>query len=320
VKALVYKSFGDPGVLEWVEDWAKPVVAANQVMIRVAAGSVNPKDVLLRKGKFSRTLARDPLPRVSGLDAAGEVVEMGKDVVGLVTGDLVFGMTNNFSGGVHSEYAVFDMDEIARAPSRLSPEIASSVPLVAQTALQALRDHCKVAPGHKVLINGASGGVGHFAIQIAKALGAEVHAVCGSNHLDFVASLGADDVYDYAVEPAPEIASVFHCVFDVFGKYSKRDFAKQLGKNGIFVSTVPRAATLGGELLARVGLSQRSRLVRVRSCTKDLNQLCAWIESNKLTPHVEKIYPITAAQDAHRHIESRHTTGKVVLRCVNCSE
>ena len=287
------------------------------MLIRVTAGSVNPKDVLLRKGKFSRTLARDPLPRVSGLDVAGEVVEMGKDVVGLTTGDLVFGMTNNFSGGVHSEYAVFDADEIARAPSRLSPEVASSVPLAAQTGLQALRDHCKVAPGHKVLINGASGGVGHFAIQIAKAFGAEVHAVCGSNHLDFVASLGADTVYDYAVEPAPEIASVFHCVFDVFGKYSKKDFARQLGKNGIFVSTVPKAATLGGELLARVGLSQRSRLVRVRSCTKDLNQLRDWIESNKLTPHVEKIYPITAAQDAHRHIESKHTTGKVVLRCSN---
>jgi NADPH:quinone reductase-like Zn-dependent oxidoreductase len=209
VKALVYKSFGDPGVLEWVEDWTKPTVTANQVLIRVTAGSVNPKDVLLRKGKFSRTLARDPLPRVSGLDVAGEVVEMGKDVVGLTTGDLVFGMTNNFSGGVHSEYAVFD----------------------------------------------------------------------------------------------------------VFGKYSKKDFVRQLGKNGIFVSTVPKAATLGGELLARVGLSQRSRLVRVRSCTKDLNQLRDWIESNKLTPHVEKIYPITAAQDAHRHIESKHTTGKVVLRC-----
>lgn len=313
MKALVYKSFGDPGVLEWVEDWIRPAVTANRVLVKVAAGSVNPKDVLLRKGKFSRTLARDPLPRVAGLDIAGEVVEIGKNIADLATGDLIFGMTNRFSGGVHSEYAVFDAGEIARAPSGISSVLASCVPLGAQTALQALRDHCKIAHGHKVLINGASGGVGHFAVQIAKALGAEVHAVCGSSHLDFVASLGADAVYDYAVEPAPEIASAFQCVFDVFGRFSKRDFAKQLGRNGIFVSTVPKVATLRGEFLARVGLDQRSRLVQVKSCTSDLNQLREWIESNRLSPHVDKVYPVTAAQDAHRHIESKHTTGKVVL-------
>jgi NADPH:quinone reductase-like Zn-dependent oxidoreductase len=313
MKALVYKSFGDPGVLEWVEDWVKPAVAANHVLVRVAAGSVNPKDVLLRKGKFSRTLARDPLPRVAGLDIAGEVVEIGKNIADLVTGDLIFGMTNRFSGGVHSEYAVFEESEIARAPSGISSVTASCVPLSAQTALQALRDHCKIAHGHKVLINGASGGVGHFAVQIAKVLGAEVHAVCGSSHLDFVASLGADVVHDYAVEPAPKIASVFQCVFDVFGRFSKRDFARQLGPKGIFVSTVPKMATLRGELLARVGLDQRSRLVQVKSCTSDLNQLREWIESKRLRPHVDKVYPVTAAQDAHRHIESKHTTGKVVL-------
>lgn len=313
MKALIYNTFGDPGVLEWVEDWNKPTVAANQVLVRVMAGSVNPKDVLLRKGKFSRTLARVPLPRVSGLDIAGEVVEIGKNITNFATGDLIFGMTNQFSGGVHSEYAVLDATEIALAPSSISIVNASCVPLSAQTALQALRDHCKVAHGHKVLINGASGGVGHFAVQIAKTLGAEVHAVCGSSHLDFVTLLGADVVHDYEVEPAPRVASNFHCVFDVFGKFSRRDFSKQLGRNGIFVSTVPKMSTLRGELLARIGLDKRSRLVQVKSCTSDLNQLREWIESNRLSPHVEKAYPITAAQDAHRHIESKHTTGKVVL-------
>jgi NADPH:quinone reductase-like Zn-dependent oxidoreductase len=222
-------------------------------------------------------------------------------------------MTNKFSGGVHSEYAMLDASEIARTPSNISSVIASSVPLSAQTALQALRDHCKVAHGHKMLINGASGGVGHFAVQIAKVLGAEVHAVCGPSHLDFVASLGADVVYDYAVEPAPKIASTFHCVFDVFGRFSRIDFSKQLGRNGVFVSTVPKVATIFGEFLARVGLDRRSRLVQVKSCTSDLNQLCEWIESNRLSPHVEKVYPITEAQDAHRHIESKHTTGKIVI-------
>lgn len=313
MKALIYNSFGDPTVLEWIEDWNEPTVTENQVLVRVMAGSVNPKDVLLRKGKFSRTLARDPLPRVSGLDIAGEVVEIGKNVVDFASDNIIFGMTNQFSGGVHSEYAVVDANEIALAPSNISAVRASCVPLSAQTALQALRDHGKVASGHKVLINGASGGVGHFAVQIAKILGAEVHAVCGSRHVDFVASLGADVVYDYTVEPAPKMASAFDSVFDVFGNYSRRDFAKQLGRNGIFISTVPKAASLCGEFLARVGLCQRNRLVQVKSCTSDLNQLRGWIESNRLDPYIEKVYPIESAQNAHRHIESKHTTGKVVL-------
>ena len=164
-----------------------------------------------------------------------------------------------------------------------------------------------------MLINGASGGVGHFAVQIAKILGAEVHAVCGPAHKDFVTSLGADMVYNYEVEPAPEIASAFNCVFDVFGKYVRKDFSEQLGQNGIFVSTVPKMATLIGAFLDWVGLYKRSKLVMVKSCTSDLNQLCKWIESNRLKPHVDKVYPITEAEKAHQHIESKHTTGKIVL-------
>ena len=131
MKALIYNSFGKPDVLEWVEDWNKPTVAANQVLVRVIAGSVNPKDILLRKGKFSRTMARGSLPRVSGLDIAGEVIETGGNVVDLEPGDLVFGMTNHFAGGVHSEYALFEENEIAVAPSIISIENAASVPLSA---------------------------------------------------------------------------------------------------------------------------------------------------------------------------------------------
>ena len=137
MKALIYNSFGKPNVLEWVEDWNKPITAANQVLVRAMAGSVNPKDVLLRKGKFSRTMARDSLPRVSGLDIAGEIVEIGRNIVDFKTGDLIFGMTNHFAGGVHSEYALFEKDEIALAPSNISIENASCVPLSALTALQA---------------------------------------------------------------------------------------------------------------------------------------------------------------------------------------
>ena len=313
MKALIYRKFGDPDVLEWVQDWPRPVISPGKVLIRSIAGSVNPKDVLLRKGKFSCTLARDPLPRVSGLDVAGEIIEVGKGVSNFKVGDFVFGMTNKFSGGVHSEWAILGANEIACAPPDITAVEASSIPLAAQTALQALRDYCRLAAGQRVLINGASGGVGHFAVQIAKAMGAEVHAVCGPDHLGFVTSLGADVVHDYTVQPAPAIKSSFHSVFDVFGCYSVRDFAKQLGASGIFVSTVPGPATLFGEVVALAGLNKRSRLVLVGSNTADLNQIAKWVETHQLRPHVEKVYAAASAAEAHRHIEGKHTTGKVVI-------
>ncbi len=313
MKALIYRKFGDPGVLEWAENWPPAVVSPNSVLIKSIAGGVNPKDVLLRKGKFSRTFAREPLPRVTGLEISGEVVEVGKGVSKFAAGDIVFGMTNNFSGGIHSELATLKASEVAQVPENISAVEASSIPLAAQTALLALRDQCKLVRGQRVLINGASGGVGHFAVQIAKALGAEVHAVCGPGHLDFVTSLGADVVHDYTLQPAAAITSSFDSVFDVFGKFSWTDFAKQLGASGVFVSTVPKPATLVGEFLARTGCNKRSRLVHVKSSTADLNKIREWVETKQLKPHVEKVYPVTSAHEAHRHIEGKHTTGKVVL-------
>ncbi|MDA8134874.1 MAG: NAD(P)-dependent alcohol dehydrogenase [Desulfobacteraceae bacterium] len=313
MKALIYKKFGDPSVLEVVDNWPPPVLSPNTVLIKSIGGSVNPKDVLLRKGKFAKTLARDPLPRVAGHDIAGEVVEIGKGVSTVSAGDIVFGMTNRFSGGVHSEFALLESNEIFLAPFNISTVAASAIPLAAQTALTALRDLCRIVAGQRVLINGASGGVGHFAVQIAKALGAEVHAVCGPGHIDFVASLGADAVHDYTVKPAPAIAASFHSVFDVFGNFSRKAFAKQLGPRGVFVSTVPKITTLGGEFLAFIGLNKLSRLVQVKSSTTELTQIREWVENGRLRPHVEKVYPLADAHEAHRHIEGKHTAGKIVL-------
>lgn len=320
MKALIYRKFGSADELEWSGDWQEPELTDGSVLVKVVAGSVNPKDVLLRKGKFSKTLARDPLPRISGLDVSGEILAVGDNVTGYAIGDRVFGMTNHFSGGVHAEVALLRGDEICHAPGNLSLEQAGSVPLAALTALQALRDLCKVQKGHRVLINGASGGVGHFAVQIAKALGAEVHAVCGSKNLQFVESIGADAVYSYQDQAANQLSQQFDVVFDVFGKLTHKDFSRQLGKRGIFVSTVPKASTIISEALARTGLGKRSRLVEVKSRSADLAQLKDWIEARKIIPHIDAIYPVSQAQDAHRHVESRHTVGKVCIRLSTTSE
>lgn len=313
MKALIYREFGDPNVLEWVNDWPDARIAPGGVLIKATAGGLNPKDALLRKGKFSGILAREPLPRVSGLEIAGEVIEVGDGVADFSIGDVVFGMTNQFSGGIHSEIAMLNADEIAVAPTNISVVEASCVPLAAQTALQALRDCCKVAAGQRVLINGASGGVGHFAVQIAKAMGAEVHAVCSSRNVDFIRSIGADVVHDYGASPAPGIDDTFDSVFDVFGKLTRHDFKKQLGRSGIYVSTVPKLATIGAEFLGRIGVNRHSRLVQVRSNSADLRQFQEWIAAGLVKPHVENVYPVEQAADAHRHIESKRTVGKIAL-------
>ena len=313
MKALIYRKFGGPEVLEWVDDWPDVSSGPSEILVRTVAGGLNPKDALLRKGMFSKTYAKEPLPRVSGHDAAGHVIRVGKNVSGYSVGDTVFGMANHFSGGVHAEFARFDADEIAPAPSTISLVEASSVPLAALTALQAVRDYCKVVAGHRVLVNGASGGVGHFAVQIAKALGAEVHAVCSARNIEFLASIGADVVHDYGVVPAPDIDESYDSVFDVFGKFTRKPFRKQLGRTGVYVSTVPKLATIAAEVFGRIGIRKNARLIQVNSNSADLEQLRQWIDAGLVRPHVEKVYPVEQASDAHRHIESKRTVGKIVL-------
>ena len=312
MKALVYRRYGPADELEWVREWPQPELLSDSVLIRTVAGSVNPKDVLLRKGKF-RALARSPLPRISGLDAAGHIVAVGSGVSGFKVGDAVFGMSNDFCGGVHAELARFRKGEFDHAPSNLSLIEAAAVPLAAQTALQALRDCCALRSGKSVLINGASGGVGHFAVQIARVMGAEVHAVCGAGNVEFVESLGADAVHSYASEPATAVRGRFDAVFDVFGNYSRRDFNGQLGSHGVYVSTVPKAATLWAEGLARLAVSRASRLVVVRSRSEDLATLRQWIEAGTVVPHIERTFDASAAAAAHRHVETKRTVGKVCI-------
>ena len=313
MKALIYKKFGSPDVLDWVNEWPDPELTEESVLAKTVAGSINPKDVLLRKGKFSKTLARNPLPRASGLDVAGHVVSVGSKVTGFSVGDPVYGMTNHFAGGVHVELSKFHFSEIQHAPTNISLVAASCVPLAAQTALQAIRDCCGLVSGHRILINGASGGVGHFAVQIGKALGAEIHAVCGPTNIEFVKSLGADMIYDYTKQTATCIDDRFDSVFDVFGKYTRASFSRQLKRKGVYVSTVPKPVTFWGEMLAWVGISKTNRLVQVKSHSDDLMQLKQWIEAGKVSPHIDKSYMVQDAANAHRHVESKHTVGKVCI-------
>jgi|AntDeeMetagen285_2_1112576.scaffolds.fasta_scaffold01613_1 NADPH:quinone reductase-like Zn-dependent oxidoreductase len=316
MKAIIYRAFGSPGVLEWVDDWPKPSPGKGEVLVKVRAGGLNPKDILLRKGAFHPFLGfldREPLPRVSGLEMAGELVEKGEDVTDFAIGDAVAGMSNRFHGGVHAEFALLKADEVALCPLGVSWNEAAAIPLAGLTALQALRDCANLKPGQNVLINGASGGVGHFAVQIARNLGATVTAVCSERNLHFVTELGANYAIDYQQTPAPAINGPFDCVFDAFGNYRAHDFRDSLGPGGIYVNTIPGRNTLPAEGLARIGLQKRSRLVLVHSNLADLDVLRQWVNEGKLRAYIDEVYPFYHVEDAHRQIETRHTRGKVVL-------
>jgi NADPH:quinone reductase-like Zn-dependent oxidoreductase len=316
MEACIYKKFGKASVLEWVDSWPKPECKSGSVIVEVVAISINPKDALLRKGKFSRTLARDPLPRLTGLDVSGTVVEVGKNVDLIKVGDAVFGMTNNFSGGVLGTFAELKETEVAKAPISISLVDAASIPLAAQTALQALRDICRLDQGKKILVTGASGGVGHFAIQIARHIGAEVHGICSTDNIEFVSSLGAHCTYDYK-KNAAAIDNQYDAIFDAAGRYKREYFSQQLGKSGIFVTTVPSGKSLFSELMARLKISKKNRLVFVHSSYKDLSQLADWIDSGKLSPHIQKIYGKNEIVEAHNQIQSGHTRGKILVSMID---
>lgn len=313
MKACIYKKYGRESVLEWSKTWPTPNCDSDSVLIKVAASSINPKDALLRRGKFSRTLARDPLPRVTGLDISGTVIEVGKNATHFNVGDTIIGMTNHFSGGILSTYAALKETEIAKAPTSISLIEAASVPLAAQTALQALRDICKITHDKKVLITGASGGVGHFAVQIAKILGAQVHGICGTDNIEFVSSIGADRVYDYKKQKLSQIDEQYDAIFDVAGRYQRKHFLRQIGKSGTFVSTVPNGRMIFSELLARLSINKKARLIFVHSLRKDLEQLSHWIDKKKILPHIQKIYGHRQIEKAHSQIQSGHTRGKIVV-------
>ncbi|MFC1236520.1 NAD(P)-dependent alcohol dehydrogenase [Vibrio sp. F74] len=313
MEACIYKKFGRADVLEWVDNWPEPECDTDSLLIKVAASSVNPKDALLRKGKFRRTLAREPLPRLTGMDISGTVVEIGKNVTCFEIGDTVFGMTNNFSGGVLSTFAVLKETEAAKAPISIPLVTCAAIPLSAQTALQAIRDICGVEAGKKVLITGASGGVGHFAIQLSKHLGAEVHGICGTNNVDFVSTLGAHHVYDYTKVKPSEIDHQYNAVFDAAGRYERHYFSKQLKKEGIFVSTVPTGKSIMAELKARLHISNKSRLVMVNSSHEDLTYLADLVDCGKLIPCIQKTFRKDQIIEAHTQIQSGHSRGKVIL-------
>jgi NADPH:quinone reductase-like Zn-dependent oxidoreductase len=322
IKAIVHCEYGSPDVLK-LEDVEKPVPNDNQLLVRVRSASVNPLDLAIRGPWLIRPLLglRKPKDTRLGVDYAGTVEAVGKNVTNFKPGDEVFGGRD----GALAEYVCVLPDRgVAPKPGNMTFEQAASVPVAALTALQGLRDKGKIQSGQKVLINGASGGVGTFAVQIAKSFGAEVTGVCSTRNLDLVRSIGADHVIDYTKEDFTKTDQRYDLIFDLIGNHSFSERRRILNPNGICVMAGIGgagwhdgfAARLAGELDAYL----RSRFVSQKFMSyiaqfnkKDMTVLADLMQSGKVTPVIDKTYKFNEVPAALRYLEQGHARGKVVI-------
>ena len=309
MRAIVIDQYGGPEVLHEASV-PRPVPTRGQVLVRTRFVGVNPKDVVVRKGKFQVATGKK-FPIIVGHDIAGEVVEAGLGA-DLEEGDLVYGMINDLAGRAYAEYAAVDCQQLAKAPSSIELRVAAAVPLASQTALQALRDDARVRPGQQVLINGASGGVGVFAIQIAKILGAQVTAVCSHRNVELVSELGADRVIDYTQTELVDLDERFDAIFDVFGNYRFDKLAHLLTPRGIYVQTVP-SSRIFKDVARTLVRRKRAKLVVVKSRREQLDWIRQQIDAGSMRVVVDRTFRLDQAPEAHRYMETKRARGKVVL-------
>jgi NADPH:quinone reductase-like Zn-dependent oxidoreductase len=318
VKAIVCDRYGSPDVLE-LKEIDKPMPGDDQVLVRVQAASVNPVDWHRMRGEPLVMRATEGLikPKNNGLgaDVAGRVEAVGRNVSHVQPGDEVFGMSIR----TLAEYVAVSGQGIVQKPANLTFEQAASVPVAAITALQGLRDKGGLQSGQKVLINGAAGGVGTFAVQIAKAFGAEVTGVCSTN-VDLVRSIGADRVIDYAKEDFARDGQRYDLVFDAVGNRSLSDCRSVLKRGGILVMIGagdgrwirPFARVLRGVLVSRF-VSQKLVPCLAKRNKDDLGVLKELIEAGNVTPVIDRQYPLSEVPEAIRYLETGHAQGKVVI-------
>jgi NADPH:quinone reductase-like Zn-dependent oxidoreductase len=319
MNAIVYREYGSPDVLR-LEKVEKPAPKEDEVLIQVRATSVNWGDWHnLRADPFLVRLAAGPLrPRnkILGFDVAGRVEAVGRDVKQFQVGDEVFGDIYASGGGAFAEYVAVPEDALALKPAGTTFAEAAAVPVTGVTALQGLRDHGQIQPGHKVLINGASGGVGTFAVQIAKSFGAKVSAVCSTGNLDLVRSIGADQVIDYTRKDFTQSGQRYDLIIDNVGNPSiyGRAHKRSLTPTGIYV-------VVAGSFFLQLFLGPWMSLTggnkigtfMTKANKKDLILMKGLLEAGKVVPVIDRRYPLSQVAEAIRYLEEGHARGKVVI-------
>lgn len=320
MKAIVHDTYGSPDAVLEFRDIDKPVVTDDEVLVRVRAAAVGIGDWLVVSGlPYVARLGyglRKPKKSVAGFEVAGRIEAVGRNVTQFQPGDEVFGWCN----GAFAEYVAVSADALALKPANLTLEQAAAVPISAFAALQALRDTGQIQPGQTVLIIGASGGVGTFAVQLAKAFGAEVTAVCSTRNVDLVRSIGADHVIDYTREDITHSGQHYDLILDMAGNRSLSDLRRALTPTGTLVivggSGGPWLMGIGRTVRALVVspfVRQRLRPFFSKGRQEDLVVLKELIEAGKVTPVIDRTYPLSATPGAIRYLGERHTQGKTVI-------
>ena len=325
MKAMVRHKYGSPNVLE-VQEIDKPIVTDGEVLVRVHAASVNPYDWHFLRGKpFFVRLTEGllkPKKKILGVDMAGRVEAVGRDVKQFQPGDEVFGGSANL--GAFAEYVCVPENAenaaLVLKPASVTFEDAAAVPLAALTALQGLRDKGQIQPGHKVLINGASGGVGTFAVQIAKSFGAEVTGVCSTRNLDMVRSIGADHVIDYTQEDFTKNGQTYDLIYCAVGNRSAAAYKRALNPRGICV--VAGFTTMShmlfqvlflGAWVSMTGSKKIRDMGMMKPNKEDLVFIKELLEAGKVVPVIDRRYPLSEVPEALRYLEEGHARGKVVI-------
>jgi NADPH:quinone reductase-like Zn-dependent oxidoreductase len=323
MRAIVYTEYGPPDVLQ-LKEVEKPTPKDNEVLVKVYASSVNQGDAYIVRGEplLFRPSYGLPGPKhtIPGGDVAGRVEAVGKDVEKFQLGDEVFGDIGECGFGAWAEYVSAPEDAVVLKPANTTFEGAAAVSQAAIVALQGLRDKGQIKPGQKVLINGASGGVGTFAVQIAKSLGAEVTGVCSAPNLDLVRSTGADHVIDYTQEDFTRTEQRYDLIFDIAGSHPVSDYRRALRPGGIFVScAISPVALLLGPFISMFGSKKVVQLSHSPSA-KDLVFLNELLEAAKVVPVIDRIFALSEAAEAVRYYEEGHPRGKVVIAVEHSNE
>jgi NADPH:quinone reductase-like Zn-dependent oxidoreductase len=319
MKAIVYREYGPPDVLK-LEDIEKPIPKDDEVLLKVRAASANPVDWHFMRGlpylvRIAAGLTK-PKRTQLGMDVAGEVESIGSKVTQFKPGDPVFGSCH----GAFAEFACASETKLAIKPQNITFEQAASVPVASYTALQGLRDKAKIPPGQQVLINGAAGGVGTFAVQIAKSFGANVTGVCSTKNIELVRSIAADRVIDYTKENFTEGSQRYDAILDCIGNHSISAIKRILNPKGTHVAVGGRTGKwMLGALAQAVALPFYSRIVGrnfvailARANQADLITMHDLMKSGKVVPVIDRTYPLSETSEAIRYLETGHAHGKVV--------
>ncbi len=319
MKAIVYTEYGSPADVLHLKNVEKPTPKDNEVLVKVHAASLNAADLYIVSGtpflvRLMTGGLRKPKQPIPGSDMAGVVEAVGKSVTQFRPGDAVFGDLADCGRGAFAEYVTVPEKYLVAKPANISFEEAAAVPMAAVTALQGFRE--QIRPGQKVVVNGASGGVGTFAVQIAKAFGAEVTGVCSTRKMDTVRSIGADHVIDYTQEDFTRNGQRYDFILDTAAYRPIADYKRALTPNGIYVLAGGSTAEIlksmiSGPLLSRGG--QKMGNLMANPDQKDLNEIKTLMESGKVKSVIDRCYPLGETAEALRYLEAGQARGKVVI-------